>query len=91
MSQTALGSLTLSWTPPTTNTDGTTLTDLSGYRIYYGNSQGNYPNQISIDTPGIASYVVENLVPDTYYFVATSLNSLGVESSYSNVAIKTVQ
>lgn len=91
VSQTALGSLTLSWTPPTTNTDGTTLTDLSGYRIYYGNSQGNYPNQISIDTPGIASYVVENLVPDTYYFVATSLNSLGVESSYSNVAIKTVQ
>jgi len=91
VSQTALGSLEVSWTPPTENTDGTTLTDLAGYRIYYGLAEGNYPNQISIDTAGIASYVIENLVPDTYYVVATAINTAGLESSFSNVAIETVQ
>lgn len=91
VSQVQLGSMTLSWTPPTQNTDGTVLTDLAGYRIYYGPSEGNYPNRVIIDTAGLASYVVENLVPDTYYVVATSVNAMGVESTYSNVAIKTVQ
>lgn len=91
VSQVALGSMTLSWTPPTENTDGSALTDLSGYCIYYGISEGNYPNRVEIDTAGISSFVVENLVPDTYYVVATSVNSAGVESSYSNVAIKTVE
>lgn len=90
VTQAALGSMTLSWTPPTENTDGTVLTDLAGYRIYYGRSEGSYPIRINIDTAGIASYVVENLVPNTYYVVVTSLNSIGVESAYSNVAIKTV-
>ena len=91
VSQAALGSMTLSWTPPTQNTDGTALTDLAGYRIYFGLSQGNYPNRINIDTAGLSTYVVDNLIPDTYYVVATSVNTMGVESVYSNVAIKTVQ
>ena len=91
VSQVALGSMTLSWTPPTQNTDGTVLTDLAGYRLYYGLSEGNYPNRVIIDTAGLASYVVENLIPDTYYVVATSVNAMGIESAYSNVAIKTVQ
>jgi hypothetical protein len=91
VSQGALGSMTLSWTPPTQNTDGTALTDLAGYRIYYGISQGNYPNRVVIDTAGITSYIVDNLVPNTYYVVATSINSFGIESAYSNVAVNTVQ
>ena len=28
--------VTLSWDPPTTNADGTPLTDLAGYKVYYG-------------------------------------------------------
>jgi len=90
VAQAALGSMTLSWTPPLENTDGTALTDLAGYRIYYGETQGQYPNKVVIDAPGIASYVVENLLPKTYYVVATSVNASGVESAYSNVAVKTV-
>ncbi len=90
VTQVALGSATLSWTAPTQNIDGSPLTDLAAYKIYYGNSPGSYPNQIHIDNPGITTYVVENLVPNTYYFVATSINSMGVESEFSNVANKTV-
>ncbi len=86
-----LGSATLSWTPPTQNTDGTPLTDLAGYRIYWGTSPGSYPNSVKIDQPGLTTYVVENLVPGTYEFVSTAVNADGVESDYSNPATKTVE
>lgn len=84
------GSVTLSWTPPTANTDGSPLTDLSAYKIYYGLAQGNYPNQILINNPGIATFVVEGLTPNTYFFVATAINTQGFESDFSNVARKVV-
>ena len=85
-----LGSTTLSWTPQLENTDGSPLMDLAAYKLYYGTAMGTYPNEILIDNPGITTYVVENLVPNTYYFVATSINELGVESDFSNVATKIV-
>ena len=83
-------SVTLSWIPPTENIDGSYLSDLAGYKIYYGVSEGNYPNVIIIDNPGIATYVVENLTPATYFFVATAVSSNGLESEFSNVAIKVI-
>ena len=84
VNQVGLGSATLSWTPPTQNSDGSPLTDLTGYKIYYGNESGNYQTSIQIDNPGIAIYVVEYLTPNTYYFVLTAINSSGVESRFSN-------
>ncbi len=86
VNQVGLGSPTLSWTPPTQNSDGSWLTDLAGYKIYYGNESGNYHTSIQIDNPGIASYFVEYLTPNTYYFVITAINSSGVESNFSNEA-----
>jgi hypothetical protein len=83
VSQVQLGSVTLSWTAPTQNSDGSTLTDLAGYKIYYGTSAGSYPHKISIDTSGTTTYVVDNLAPDTYFFVATAVNSKGMESDFS--------
>lgn len=90
VTQIALGSATLSWTAPTQNTDGSPLDDLTAYKIYYGVNQGTYPNQIRIDNPGVTTYVVENLSPNTYFFVTTAVNSIGVESAFSNMASKTV-
>jgi hypothetical protein len=87
----AVGSATLSWTPPTTNTDGSPLTNLAGYKVYWGTSLGNYPNSTTLSNPGLSSYVVTNLAPGTYYFVATAFNTSGVESSFSSVASKTIQ
>ena len=88
--QTGLGSATLSWNAPTQNSDGSPLNDLSGYKIYYGVQQGVYSNEIRINNPGITTYVVDNLSPDTYYFVATAFNSRDVESQFSNEAVKVV-
>jgi hypothetical protein len=90
VTQVALGSATLSWTPPTQNMDGTPLTDLTSYNIYYGTSQGVYPNQVPVGNPGITSFVVDNLSPGTYFFVSTAINSAGIESPFSNVATKTI-
>ena len=85
-----VGSVTLSWTTPTLNEDGTPLNDLDGYWIYWGTTPGVYPNSVRIDNESLTTYVVDNLVPGTYEFVATSFNTAGVESSYSNTATKTV-
>jgi hypothetical protein len=90
VTQFALGSVTLSWLPPSENTDGTPISDLAGFKIYYGLSDDSFPLSIFIDNPGITLYVVDNLVPNTYYFVATSINSAGVESNRSNVAMRIV-
>lgn len=86
----ALGSVTLNWTPPTENEDGSTLTDLAGYRIYWGPSAGNYPNSVTINNPSISTYVVDNLAPGTYVFAAKSFNTSGIESTFSNTATRTV-
>ncbi len=81
------GSITLSWTAPTQNEDGSALNDLAAYKFYYGTSPGNYSNEVRVDSPGITSYVLENLTPATsYYIAATAINSSGVESRLSNEA-----
>jgi hypothetical protein len=90
VTQTALGSMTLSWAPPTENEDGTVLDDLAGYRFYYGTVSGHYTRQVHVDNPGLSIFVIENLLPDTYYVVATAFDRSGAESSYSNEAVKTV-
>jgi hypothetical protein len=87
----ATGSATLSWTPPTSNTDGSPLTNLAGYKIYWGTVQGTYPNSVTLNNPGLTSHVVDSLVPGTYFFVATALNATGTESSFSSPATKTIQ
>jgi len=88
--QIANGSITLSWTAPTQNEDGSALVDLAAYKFYYGTSPGSYPDQVRVDNPGITTYVIENLQPATYYLVATAVNGAGVESQPSNEAIRQV-
>jgi hypothetical protein len=88
---TATGSVTLSWTPPTQNTDGTPLSDLAGYKVYWGTTQGTYPNSVAIANPGLATYVVNQLTPARWHFVVTAYSRTGVESGYSNAVSKTIQ
>ena len=89
--QNADGSITLSWTAPTQNVDGSPLTDLAAYKFYYGTSPGSYSNPpVRVDNPGITTFVIGNLAPGPYYVVATVVNSSGIESGFSNEAIKQV-
>jgi hypothetical protein len=86
----AVGTATVSWEAPTQYTDGAPLADLAGYIVYWGLSSGIYPNSVTLDNPGLTSYVVENLSSGTYYFSAKSFNSEGVESAFSSEASKTI-
>lgn len=89
-SGTGAGSVTLSWAAPMQNEDGSALTDLAGYKLYWGTTPGNYTGTATIDNPGITTYTVDGLSAGTYEFVATSLNAAGIESTYSNPVTKTV-
>jgi len=91
VTQIATGSVTVTWTPPTRNTNGSTLTNLAGYRIRYGQSSGSLTKSVQISTPGMASYVIENISPGTWYFSMTSYTSTGAESSPSTPVQHTVQ
>ena len=81
---TGTGSATLSWNPPNQRTDGAPLTNLAGYRIYYGRLSETYDYQIEINNPGVVTYVVEGLVPGDWHFVAAAFASAGLESDFSN-------
>jgi hypothetical protein len=86
----ANGSATLSWTAPTENTDGSTLSNLAGYRILYGTSPSSLTSTIVINNASVTTFVVDNLSPATWYFAVTAVNSQGAESSSSNVANKQI-
>jgi hypothetical protein len=86
----ANGSATVSWTPPTSNADGSPLTDLAGYRIAYGTTAGALDKSVAIDNPGLSSFTVENLGSGTWYFGVIAVNSAGLESPISNVATKII-
>ena len=88
--QIALGTATLSWNPPTENSDGSALTDLAGYRIYYGRNSNNLDRSIAVSNPGLTRYVVENLPQARWYFSMTSVNSGGRESARSATMSKTI-
>jgi hypothetical protein len=90
VSDVANGSATVNWTAPTQNTNGSSLTNLAGYRIYYGTSSSALTKTITVSNPGMASYVISNLSPATWYFAVRSYTSAGVESANSNVSSKTI-
>ena len=89
--QASIGSATISWTPPTQNTDGSSITNLAGYRIQYGPSATMLTQSVQVANPGLTTYVIENLAPGTYYFAGRAYPADGAESRNSNVATKTVQ
>jgi len=91
VNQVSMGVATLTWTAPTQNVDGTALTNLAGYRVYYGTSSSALTQSVQVSNAGVTTYLVENLSPATYYFSVRSYTSTGVESTNSNIASKTIQ
>jgi hypothetical protein len=79
------GAVTLNWSAPQTNTDGTTITDLNSYKILYGRDAGNLSQSVSI-TSATQSTVIDNLASGTWFFAIVSVNKAGVESAPSNAA-----
>lgn len=81
------GNATLTWSAPTTNTDGSTLSDLAGYRIYYGTRALN--NVVTV-SGALNSYVFEALSAGTWYFAVRSYTTAGTQSPLSNLVSMTI-
>jgi hypothetical protein len=84
------GTATLSWDPPTQNTNGTPLTDLAGYYIHYGTSADDLTETITVEGADVLEFEITNLAQGTYYFAVTAYASDGTESAVSNVASKSI-
>jgi hypothetical protein len=84
------GFANLKWSAPTENTDGTPLTDLAGYTIYYGTDPGEMTQTISVASASANSYEVNNLPAGTYYFAVAANASDGTQSAQSSVGSKAV-
>ena len=84
------GSATLSWQPPTANTNGSAINNLAGYTIYYGTSANSY-SSVKVANPGLTSYTISNLAAGSYSFAIVAYNSAGETSQYSSIVSKTIQ
>ena len=78
------------WQPPTANTNGSAISNLAGYTVYYGTSQTNYKT-VKVANPGLTSYTIDGLSPGTYYFTVTAYNTSGMTSAYGPSASKTIK
>ena len=85
----ATGQATLAWMPPARNADGSTLSDLSGYRVYYGRAADELDKVLKVSS-GLTSVVIENLTAGTWYFTMTALNSKDAESERTATVSKDV-
>jgi hypothetical protein len=88
--QPATASVTLSWQAPTLNEDGTPLTDLAGYQVFYGQASGQYSQNLSLPNAGFTSVTIEDLAPATWHFSVKAVNAAGAVSGFSNEAQKTI-
>jgi hypothetical protein len=75
-------SLVLSWTAPATNADGTPVSDLAGYKVYYGTRPGQYSQVVNVG--GFTTAEVGGFASGTYYLSVTAYDIYGNESGYSN-------
>jgi hypothetical protein len=84
------GSRVVSWVAPTTNTDGSTLTNLAGFRVYYGTSSTALTLSQTINNVAARSATIAGLTPGTWYFAVRTLNTRSEESANSNIASQAV-
>jgi hypothetical protein len=84
-------SVTLNWSAPAVNTDGSSLTNLAGYRINYGTTAGNLTSTAQVASAGLTTYTIDNLASGTWYFTIKAYSSTGTESSATNSVSVTLQ
>ena len=86
-----IGTATVEWVAPTQNTDGSTLTNLAGYVVWYGTGSNSLTQTVAITDPAATSYTVQSLGQGTWYFAVTATSSDGTQSGLSTVVSKTIQ
>ena len=91
---TAVSASQMAWVMPSEREDNTpiSLTEIAGYRIYFGDTRGDYPNQIEINDAYDNDFDINdmNLPAGTYYAVVTTVDSDGRESAYSDEVVLSI-
>ena len=84
--------IALSWVAPVEREDGSpiSMTEIAGYRVYYGTSQGNYTNEVDVAGANTMQVTLSSLETGTYYIVVTTYDMDGRESAFSQVITKSV-
>jgi hypothetical protein len=85
------GTVSLSWSPPTDNIDGSPIVGLSGFKVFYGQVSRQYSEVLSLMSAELTSVMIENLAPANWYFAVKAVSSAGVESDFSPEVSKLIR
>jgi hypothetical protein len=83
------GNAQINWTAPTKNTDGSTLTDLTGFNIYQQFNSGAF-SKVASPGPLLTTTTLTGLAPGAYGFQMTAFNSGNIESTRTSTAVVTI-
>jgi hypothetical protein len=89
VTQATTGSAALSWAAPTTDTNGSPVTTLTGYTIFYGTSQSALTHSVTVSGASTTSHTVTGLTTGTWYFAVAADATDGTQSAMSNIGSKT--
>lgn len=84
------GTAVITWSKPMENTDGSPLTNLAGYLVFYG---VGFPVPYAVVFVGAdaTELQIENLWPGDWYFMIESVNTAGITSQPSPTIVSTMQ
>lgn len=84
--------LGLTWVAPSEREDdtGLSLSEIAGYRIYYGTEAGNYQNQFVVNDGSAEQAQIVGVPSGVYYLVMTTIDMDGRESPYSPEVVVTI-
>ena len=82
---------TLQWDAPSTRTDSTavSVSDIIGYRLYYGTSATDLPKHIDIQNGSTMQYDI-TLPTGSYYFQISAIDTNGSEGQKSTTIKKSI-
>lgn len=72
------------WTKPERNCDGSLLTNLAGYKAYWGKGLASVPGATA------SSFTSPLLPPGDWWLAVTAVNTAGVESPLAGPVLKTI-
>lgn len=84
------GKATVTWTPPTQNTDGSAITNLASYELFHAATSAAVSTATAISVPLGTTHVVTGLPNGIRYFGMKAVNDQGVKSNMSALANKTI-
>jgi hypothetical protein len=79
----------LRWDAPTKYADGSPLSSLGGYVIYWGRQSGNYTDSHRIEDAAVTEWRAD-LEAGSYFFALTAFDAEGNESEYSNEVVRSI-